>query len=452
MVLKIKSIKEEDLAKLLVKIGVDEYNLVKGSTIILPENKYNAIKKAGSFPHLGLNISAELLVPFDEEDEGVTNKEYNSLVAHLSSKFINSKPLVDAIYPGLCLGKNVLIYGKGGFGKSQMTEFFMEKALDLGMISEEPFVVAFGEGLTEEMLFGGLDMKEITETGKYVYLVENSFMNHETVIIEEIFDAPPQVLLSLKDIMTSGYFRKGAQTFKCRTKRIIALTNKSKEEFAEDNSLEALVQRFQVTTKLEWEDYEVSTWISLFKKVFEESFYKKNETKLRDLAEIFKINNMTGNTFVSPRTAVAAAEIYCFGSSLDLISDIDQEIVKGYFKGLKVSEKEVELDAAFSKIEAYFEAISKFIGVDVEKEDDDEELMSLLGAEEDVVVKSDVKLTPNKIAVGKRKCMLLNEFISGKNSEYAQQINGSTVKKNTIDRYIKKVEKTYSFLDKQEKK
>ena len=450
MVLKIKSVKKEELAKLFIKLGQDEYDLVKGSTIIFPENKYEAIKKAGSFPHMGLNISADLLVPFDEEDESTSvNKEYNSLINHLNSKFINSKPLVDAIYPALCLGKNALIYGKGGFGKSQMTEFFLEKALELGMITEEPFVIAFGEGLTEEMLFGGLDMKEITETGKYVYLVENSFMNHETVVIEEIFDAPPQVLLSLKDIITSGYFRKGEQMFKCRTKRIIALTNKSKEEFAEDNSLEALVQRFPITTKLEWEDYEVSTWIALFKKVFEESFYKKNEKKLRDLAEIFKINNMTGNTFVSPRTAVAAAELYCFGSSLDLISDIDQEIVKGYFKGINANEKEVELDLAISRMESYLDSISTFIGVDVEKEDDDEELMQLLGAEEDVALKKDVKLTPNKIAVGLRKCNLAGEFLSSKLQEYSQQVNGSTAKKASLDKINKRIMKTVSFLNKQ---
>lgn len=246
----------------------------------------------------------------------------------------------------------------------------MDKALELGMISEKPFIQALGEGLTEEALFGGLEMKKFLDNGEYEYLVKNSFMNHEIVIFEEIFDAPAPILLSLKDIITSGYFRKGHQTFKIKTKMIIGLTNKSKEAFSEDDSLEALVQRFPATVKVEWDSYNKNDWRNLFNKVFDESFLLKNKTKLADLTHIFEMNNLVGAGFVSPRTAVKAAKIYAFGGSLDMISDLDKEIVAKYFKENKDSVVIQEYTELINKTEDYFNKIknvcSKFMNDELE--------------------------------------------------------------------------------------
>jgi hypothetical protein len=227
-----------------------------------------------------------------------------------------------------------------------------------------------GEGLTEEALFGGLEMKKFLEKGEYEYLVQNSFMNHEVVIFEEIFDAPAPILLSLKDIITSGYFRKGHQTFKIKTKMIIGLTNKSKEAFSEDDSLEALVQRFPATVKVEWDSYTKEDWRNLFNKVFDKEFTKKHKTKLYDLTNIFELNNSIGSGFVSPRTAVKAAKIYAFGGSLDMISDLDKDIVKKYFKENKDSVVLEEYTNLINKAGDYFESIkgvcSKYLNDELE--------------------------------------------------------------------------------------
>lgn len=111
------------------------------------------------------------------------------------------------------MNRNVILFGKGGFGKSELSELFLRTK------GIEPFVMSMGSGTNPDRLFGGTDLSHFVgenPSGKLEYLVENSFMNHEYVIFEELFDAPAEVLEELKDILSSGYFRKGSQVFKIK--------------------------------------------------------------------------------------------------------------------------------------------------------------------------------------------------------------------------------------------
>jgi len=371
MIVRFKQVEEQFLRGLLHKIPAEDYALISGVKTIITDNDFKKASTAGFYNYNGINIDFSLIEENPTDESVNFGKEYFDLMDHVSDNFIHSKEMVDALYVGLSLKENVLLYGKGGHGKSEVTEAFMNKALELGLITEKPFVQALGEGLTEEALFGGLEMKKFLENGEYEYLVKNSFMDHEIVVFEEIFDAPAPILLSLKDIITSGYFRKGHQTFKIKTKMIIGLTNKSKEAFSEDDSLEALVQRFPATVKVEWDSYTKTDWRNLFNKVFKDkAFMQKHKTKFTDLANIFELNNSIGSGFVSPRTAVKAAKIYAFGGSLDMISDLDKDIVKKYFKENKDSVIIEEYTSLIDKAEHYFEVIkdncSKFLNDELE--------------------------------------------------------------------------------------
>ena len=137
---------------------------------------------------------------------------------------------------------------------------------------------------------------------------------------------------------------------------IIGLTNKSKKEFADkDDSLKALAERFPLTLKVEWDRYTKTNFLKLFKTVFGNETYNENSNKLSELANIVDLNNAQGVTFVSPRTAVSAAQLYMMGKKLDYISEIDPEILKKY--------KQQQVEAEFSHlhkqlltdIEAYIE-------------------------------------------------------------------------------------------------
>jgi MoxR-like ATPase len=121
---------------------------------------------------------------------------------------------------GFETGKNIVLYGPGGHGKSEMTEaFFAQKGI-------QPYVITMGTGMTTDRLFGGLDIPTFEKTGKIEYLVENSFMNNEYVIFEELFDAPDFILEQLKDILSSKVFRNGTQIFPIKTKFIICCSSR----------------------------------------------------------------------------------------------------------------------------------------------------------------------------------------------------------------------------------
>lgn len=210
------------------------------------------------------------------------------------SKFVYVNDLKRALEMSFATGENIILWGAGGHGKSEYTEyFFSQKGI-------EPFVKTMGSGTTTDSLFGGIDIKELNATGKLEYLVENSFMNHEYVVFEELLDAPDYILEQLKDIITSGKFRNGSQVFHIKTKLIICCTNKDRVEFAKNDSLKALMERFPLEYKVEWQQYTANTYEFMFNNVFGKPF--------KELSYILEKLAIAG-TKVSPRTAVKTARI-----------------------------------------------------------------------------------------------------------------------------------------------
>jgi MoxR-like ATPase len=208
--------------------------------------------------------------------------------------------------------ENVILYGKGGYGKSEYT---MEHLRELGI---EPYVITMGSGMTTDRLFGGLDLQKFNETGKIEYLVENSFMNHEYVIFEELFDAPDFILEQLKDILSSGCFRNGTQLFPIQTRVIVCCTNKTREEFAKNTSLRALMERFPLELEVKWDNHNRITYEKLL------------NTKLGFadpmLTYILEQYAMAGN-IISPRIALKSAKIIaqCGPDSLNFIADFSSK-------------------------------------------------------------------------------------------------------------------------------
>ncbi len=207
-------------------------------------------------------------------------------------------------------GENLILYGPGGYGKSDASlAFFKSQGI-------EPYIITMGSGMTIDRLFGGLDIPAFNSTGRLEYLIENSFMNHENVIFEELFDAPDFILEQLKDILSSGIFRNGTQIFPIKTKMIVCCTNKTREEFSKNNSLKALMERFPLETKVIWKDHTRITYENLLKKRFGNA-----DPMLTYLLEQFAI---AGN-IISPRIAIKAALILekCGPKALTHIADFN---------------------------------------------------------------------------------------------------------------------------------
>jgi len=227
-----------------------------------------------------------------------------------SEKFVFMDKTVNVLNVGFSTRKNVVLYGPGGHGKSEITlDFLKAKGIN-------PYIITMGTGMTTDRLFGGLDIPTFEKTGKIEYLVENSFMNHEYVVFEEMFDAPDFILEQLKDILSSGVFRNGTQIFPINTKFIICCTNRTRDEFSKNMSLKALMERFPLELNVIWDNYTEISYNKLLESKFGEG---EVDPVIPYLLQEYAKNGVT----ISPRVAVTAYQIYdeCGPEALSFIAE-----------------------------------------------------------------------------------------------------------------------------------
>lgn len=260
-----------------------------------------------------------------------------------ASKFVYIDGTLKALDLAFLTNENVILYGKGGHGKSEVVEWYLHNK-DI-----TPFVKTMGSGTTTDSLFGGVDIKKFNDTGMLEFLVENSFMNHEYVIFEELMDAPDYILEQLKDILTSKKFRNGGQTFNIKTKLIICCTNRTRDEFSKNDSLKALMERFPLEFKVEWDSYNRTTYGFMFQTMFGKN-YKTLEYILEKLAQ--------ADNIVSPRTAVKAARILDANKgdydALQFIADFAG-------KNAKMVKEEVNKYKVVEQVESVIETVKGWI-------------------------------------------------------------------------------------------
>lgn len=270
------------------------------------------------------------------------NKIEASIIVEDNSRmdsFVFMDPAISLLDIGLKTEKNIVLYGPGGHGKSDLAlEFFHEKGI-------QPYVITMGTGITTDRLFGGLDLKKLDQDGKIEYLVENSFMNHEFAIFEELMDAPDFILEQLKDILSSGYFRNGTQVYKIKTRFIVANTNKTREEFSKNDSLKALMERFPMELNVVWPNYNSIAYNTLLEKVFGVG---KVDPTIPFILEEYAKNNVT----ISPRIAIDCYSVYetCGPDSLKFFADfakkpeIITEALKKFAATIKFKQIGVEIE------------------------------------------------------------------------------------------------------------
>lgn len=263
-----------------------------------------------------------------------------------TTDFVFMEKTLTVLNLGIESGKNVILYGPGGYGKSELTEaFFNEKGIT-------PYTITMGTGMTTDRLFGGLDIPTFNSTGKIEYLVENSFMNHEYVVFEELFDAPDFILEQLKDILSSGVFRNGSQVFNIKTKYIICATNRTREEFSKNASLQALMERFPLELNVIWDNHNEITYNTLL----ESKFGVGNvDPVVPFILERYAKKGVT----ISPRVAVTAYQIFMhsgvdglmFIADFNKKSDILKDAVKEFEDSAKLNEVMYKIGTLQSSLE-----------------------------------------------------------------------------------------------------
>jgi MoxR-like ATPase len=254
--------------------------------------------------------------------------QHSKIVNALAATFINVDELARILALAIESGKNVLLWGPGGHGKSEM----VAAALATVTSDENVFVQSFGEGMDEATLWGGLDFKALEAEKVMRYFPENSFLASEYAVFEEMFDAPASVLLALKDTLTSKRLRKGSQSFAMKTKVVIALTNKDPAEISElGPAAHALIERFPLQLKVSWKSYAAQDYLKLFEKVAPRLPGADLNGSSRVLAEMIAKAGESGG-IISPRSAVHALGVVKASAAL---------------RGSRVVEKQDLLDLRF---------------------------------------------------------------------------------------------------------
>jgi len=279
---------------------------------------------------------------------------YEEIKAALASEFIYSDEIARAIALAISSGKNLLLWGPAGHGKSEM----VMRALSCVAknLQEDVFVQSFGEGMDEATLWGGLDFAALENEKQLRYFPEQSFLSRPFAVFEELFDAPASVLLALKDTLTARVLRKGHQVFAMRTKCVIALTNKDPSEISElGPSAHALVERFPLQLCVDWSSYDSADYSALFEKVGP----RLPGADLNGMASILSemLAKVAGNGDpISPRSAVHALGVIKTSAALrdsdrvEKVDLLDLQFVAG-FEELADGLRE-ELDAAAERAAA----------------------------------------------------------------------------------------------------
>jgi len=180
-------------------------------------------------------------------------------------------------------------------------------------------------------------VKRFQDVGEIIYNLKLAFVNYEFVIFEEIWDAFPEILLILKDILQSKEVRIGTQRFPLKCKIVIACTNRSAEEVISDDSTEALMQRFMFQEEVGWSSHNASDYMGAFKCALGTEEETTNMIGVAKIAAMCSVNNSANDKpLISPRTAGKALKAvninglfalkYMYGFDTSVVNRVQNEI------------------------------------------------------------------------------------------------------------------------------
>ena len=231
---------------------------------------------------------------------------YSTIKSALSQRFVYSSDVADLISAAFYEPCNLLLWGPGGHGKSEMVLAALKA---LGLRQDEIFVQSFGEGMSEDRLWGGPDMTSLEDCLRYD--TDRSFLGkqYKAVIFEEIFDAPAQALLPLKDVLTRRVFMNGPDRVSMSARVVIACTNKDPREFAEDNdAASALLERFLLQKEVRWPSYEAENYQALFDAIRPDCSAGGRQVH-RVMANVIAGLNEPRSFLMSPRMAIESLRV-----------------------------------------------------------------------------------------------------------------------------------------------
>lgn len=221
----------------------------------------------------------------------------------LSAKYVFADQVARDLYSAFQTKRHIILWGPGGHAKSAMAEEAIKLFMpDPSKFYEDTYMASCSARMDASPFTGYVDIKKFREEGKHHTVLDDTvFVQSEYAILEEGFDAPDDLLLSLKDGLQRGYICVNGKCVKNKLKSLVVCTNVDPKEWAgEDLSRNALLGRFAFQLKVEWPAYTTKEFGEMFGAIGTPDLVV-SEMAARCHTSGFKI---------SPRDAVMMKQIY----------------------------------------------------------------------------------------------------------------------------------------------
>ncbi len=173
----------------------------------------------------------------------MTNTEQlNNVLTYIKQAFVGKDEIIDLLGIGLLARENTFLLGPPGTAKSAIVKT-LASCIEGGQ-NFEYLLTRFTE---PNEIFGPFDIRKLKE-GELITNTEGMLPEASMVFLDEIFNANSAILNSLLMALNEKIFRRGRETKKLPALMFVGASN----VLPEDESLEALLDRFLVRVKCDY--------------------------------------------------------------------------------------------------------------------------------------------------------------------------------------------------------
>lgn len=276
--------------------------------------------------------------------ERVASVPLKDVIDYLSKKYYKCEDTVEFLYVTTVSNSNGILYGPGGFGKTEITKDFFE-------YFKIPVNTIVGyHDMDVEGLLGIPDMKQLLENSEYITAFEKSVFNKPGILLlEEFLDVRASTAAALKDILTEGGLRQGDKFTPSYAGQVFICSNKDPEEISIDYSTSAFYkERFPCNMFVSWNTFDTLDYINLFKIVFKDK-YKDLTDEFRLLAGLCSSSSVE-NKVISPRMAISAGKVLMTSGikALKFVNELDTSNLREIEKEFRHEKLKEELDISLN--------------------------------------------------------------------------------------------------------
>ena len=224
----------------------------------------------------------------------IENSLNSAYIKKLAAKFIGQERTIKILYRNIIYGVNTILYGKGGYGKSQLVK-------ELCNYLEIPLsVVTCYRDMPIEALMGPMNMTKVKEESIYEINFNSSpFMIDGILVLEEFTSLDSDTANAIRDIIQEKGYRNKNTFIPYKSRAIVAIGNINPNDLSTTDEMASLYQdRFASHLDMTWIDHSPTSYLKLME-----------GNNIFVTYEIAFMCQLASKVEISPRTALIAAKL-----------------------------------------------------------------------------------------------------------------------------------------------